>query len=297
VTGTFVNRNSYATYAALGLLCAGALFFNRIRDLLSMNAPLRRKLKLFTAIIASGGLWPLVAAVTIAMALLQTGSRAGTLSAFAGIIVFVTAAAFAELLRWRQAALLIVLCCGAGLLLLGVSGGGVVERMQLLDTDESARRAIYDLVLRAIGGAPALGTGLGTFPEIFTIYRGRDFDAFGTVSQAHNSYFENALELGIPAAVLLVATLAAIAEANVVALRRRRRGRLFPVLGLAALTTVALHSTVDFSLEIPAVAASYAALAGVTCAQSFRSRRFRRRRGQGGSAPIDSSATRSAQAH
>jgi O-antigen ligase len=296
VTSTFVNRNSYATYAALGLLCAGALFFNRIRDLLSMHAPLRRKLSLFTAIIASGGLWPLIAAVTIAMALLQTGSRAGTLSAFVGIIVFMIAAAFAELLRWRQAALLIVLFCAAGLLLLGVSGAGVVERMQLLDTDESARRAIYDLVLQAIAGAPALGTGLGTFPEIFAIYRGRDFDAFGTVSQAHNSYFESALELGIPATVLLIAALAAIAEANIVALRRRRRGRLFPVLGLAALTTVGLHSTVDFSLEIPAVAVTYAALAGVTCAQSFRSRRSRRRRGVNEGTPPPTSSTSAAQA-
>jgi O-antigen ligase len=223
-------------------------------------------------------MFPLIAAAILAMALLQTGSRAGTLSAFAGVVVFIVAAAYAELLRWRQAALLIILLCGAGLLLIGVSGSGVVERLDLLDRDESTRRAIYDLVLRAIADAPYLGTGLGTFPEIFTIYRRETFDTYLTISEAHNSYLENALELGVPATVLFLGALAAIAEANIVALRRRRRGRLFPVLGLAALATVAVHATVDFSLEIPAVAVTYAALAGVACAQSFRSRKRRRNR-------------------
>lgn len=281
VTSTFVNRNSYATYAALSLLCAGALFFDEIRDVLAMSASVKRKAKLFTAILASRGMTPLIAAAIIAMALLQTGSRAGTLSAFAGIVVFMVGAAYAKLLRWRQAALLVVLLCGAGLLLVGVSGRGVVERLDVLDADESARRAIYDLALRAIDGAPLLGTGLGTFPEIFTIYRTETFDTFRTISEAHNSYLENALELGVPATVLLVAALAAIAEANIVALRRRRRGRLFPVLGLAALATVAVHATVDFSLEIPAVAVTYAALAGVACAQSFRPRKASRVRATG----------------
>lgn len=287
VTSTFVNRNSYATYAALGLLCAGKLFFDQIRDLLSMSAPMRRKAQLLITILVTRGMLPLVAAATIAMALLQTGSRAGTLSAFVGIIVFMIAAAFAQLLRWRQAVSLIILLCGAGLLLLSISGMGIVERLEMLDTDESARRAIYDLVLGAIGDAPLLGSGLGTFPEVFTIYRTESFETFRTISEAHNSYLENALELGVPAAVLLMATLAAIAEANVVALWRRRRGRLFPVLGLAALATVAVHATVDFSLEIPAVAVTYAALAGVACAQSFRSRKARQNRERVGSSPLD----------
>lgn len=285
VTSTFVNRNSYATYAALGLLCAIALVFDQIRDVFGMSASTRRKAKLLVAIITSGGLTPLIAAVIIAMALLQTGSRAGTLSAFAGIIVFVIAAAYAELLRWRQAALLIVLLCGGGLLLIGVSGAGVVGRLNVLDTDEAARRAIYDLVLRAIGDAPFLGTGLGTFPEVFTVYRTEAFETFRTISKAHSSYLGNALELGVPATVLLVGALVAIAEANVVALRRRRRGRLFPVLGISALTVVAVHATVDFSLEIPAVAVTYAALAGVACAQSFRSRKSRRQRAHSRNVP------------
>jgi O-antigen ligase len=292
VTSTFINRNSYATYAALGLLCAGALVFDRIRDILSMSASLRRKAKRLIAILASGGLLPLIAAAVLAMALLQTGSRAGTLSAFVGIFVFMVAAAYADLLRWRQAVLSILVLCGAGLMLVGISGGGMVERLDVLDTDESARRAIYELTLRAIGDAPLLGTGLGTFPEIFTIYRSETFETFRTISEAHNSYLENALELGVPATVLLVGAFAAIAEANIVALRRRRRGRLFPALGLASLATVGVHATVDFSLEIPAVAATYAALAGVACAQSFRSRKARRQRTRNGNSPLGTTSGR-----
>ena len=57
-----------------------------------------------------------------------------------------------------------------------------------------------------------------------------------------------------------------------VGIRRRRRDRIYPAIGVAATALVAAHSTVDFSLQIPAVAVSYAFLLGLGCAQSFSTR-------------------------
>ena len=51
-------------------------------------------------------------------------------------------------------------------------------------------------------------------------------------------------------------------------MRRRRRNVALPCAGLAACALVAVHSIVDFSLQTPAVAASFALLLGVALAQS-----------------------------
>jgi hypothetical protein len=48
----------------------------------------------------------------------------------------------------------------------------------------------------------------------------------------------------------------------------RQRQWIFPALGLAASTLVAVHAMMDFSLQIPAVAMCSAAIMGIACAQS-----------------------------
>ncbi|MFP6563251.1 MAG: hypothetical protein VCC68_02065, partial [Myxococcota bacterium] len=91
--------------------------------------------------------------------------------------------------------------------------------------------------------------------------------------RAHSTYLENALELGIPAAVALFASIGTCAGYCWLGIGRRRRDRIYPAIAVAATALVAAHSTVDFSLQIPAVAVSYAFLLGLGCAQSFSTRR------------------------
>jgi len=280
VTSTFVNRNSYATYAALGLLCAAALLVDSLRSRSARPKTARKAIIGLIERLGGRGLVPLFACVIIAVALLQTGSRAGVLSLALGLVVFGITAAMARLIRFRIALAGIVLLVVMLGTVIALRGGAFVDRLEsdTLDKDRNARGELYALTMDAIKDNPFLGTGLGTFPDIFALYRGAEFDTLGPIDKAHNSYLGNALELGLPAALLLMAALAAAGETNLVGLRRRRRGRLFPVLGLSALAVVALHSTVDFSLEIPAVGVTFAALMGITCAQSYRSRRRRRRK-------------------
>ncbi len=47
----------------------------------------------------------------------------------------------------------------------------------------------------------------------------------------------------------------------------------YPCIGVAATALVGAHSFVDFSLQIPAVTATYCLLMGAACAQSWSSRR------------------------
>ena len=87
---------------------------------------------------------------------------------------------------------------------------------------------------------------------------------------AHNTYLENALELGVPAAAALVLAIGWIVIICVSAVLRHRRQAFLPCLGVSATVLVGLHATVDYSLQIPAVAMAYAAILGAACAQSFR---------------------------
>ena len=50
----------------------------------------------------------------------------------------------------------------------------------------------------------------------------------------------------------------------------RRKGRVYPAVAVAASVCVGLHALADFSLQVPAVAVSYAVLLGIGAAQSWR---------------------------
>lgn len=279
LTSTFVNRNSYATYAALGLLCMTALLFNASRDIFKAGRARRQHVLALVETLTGPAMLPLIGALVVGIALLQTGSRAGAFSALCGLIVLILALAHARMLQPRQAIGAIAALVGTAVLFVLLTGSAVVDRLDsaTMSTDKSARAELYALTWRAIGDQPVLGTGLGTFPEVFSIYRTASFDPFVLPTKTHNSYLSNALEIGIPATLLLLLSLAMITFIALRGLRVRRRGQVFPALGLASIAAVALHSMVDFSLEIPAVAVGFAGMAGVCCAQSFRSRNKRGR--------------------
>jgi O-antigen ligase len=87
---------------------------------------------------------------------------------------------------------------------------------------------------------------------------------------AHNTYLENALEIGIPATVALVLSIGWIVLICYSSVLRHRRAAFLPCLGVAATVLAGAHGAVDFGIQIPAVAATYAAIMGAACAQAFR---------------------------
>ena len=52
----------------------------------------------------------------------------------------------------------------------------------------------------------------------------------------------------------------------------RRRNRIYPVAALGATAVIAFHSAFDFSLQIPAIALTYAVILGLGVSQSFATR-------------------------
>ena len=86
----------------------------------------------------------------------------------------------------------------------------------------------------------------------------------------HNTYPENALELGLPAAVSLYIVILGLFLITFRGMRARRQSSIFPTVGAAVTILIGFHALFDFSIQIPAVAMTYSFLMGIACAGSSR---------------------------
>ena len=273
LTSTFVNRNSYATYAGLGLICTLGLLIKTAYADVYTGPERRRAFRLFLSNLAERA-WPLIlASVIIATALLGSHSRGGLFSAIAGILALLATAAWSRSIKPAHVLASGIAVGVAGMAILVVSGGDTNARMERLTLAAEDRDEVFALTVRAIGDAPWTGTGYGTFESVFRVYRDDTIRGTGVWDKAHNTYLESALELGIPGAACLTLAVAGLAVLCFVGARRRKRNAIFPVIGVAVTVQVAVNSLYDFSLQIPGVAMTYAAIMGVACAQSWSTAR------------------------
>ena len=271
LTSTFVNRNSYATYAGLTLICASGLLLKILSENFGTSLGWREGLRRLLDNVAVRGWVLLVAWITISTTLLLSHSRGGFVSAYLGLLALCVTFALTRQVRLRFAVFVTGLVVVGGMFLFALGGDVTDQRLAAALDEREERPRVYELTLQAIEAAPVLGTGYGTFEEVFRFYRDRSLNAF--YMRAHNTYLENALELGLPGAAALFLTIGGLSILTLLGVLRRRRDAIFPCIGFAATTLVASHSLVDFSLQVPAVALTYSLLMGTACAQSFSTRK------------------------
>ncbi|MFV3131443.1 O-antigen ligase family protein [Niveispirillum sp. KHB5.9] len=248
LTSTFVNRNSYATFAGLGILCALTSVLRRLSDEEGVIRPLRN-FDRTTGLYALGGL-------AMVLALAATESRGGMLAMIAGLAAYPVLLFLAGRPARQRLVLGLVLGLGAvGLMMVLI---GLVPATP--GGDIADRQRIYRTVAGLIAERPWLGHGLGSFPAVMAMARTPDIAQVWT--EAHQTYLEQALELGIPAACLLLLAILSLAAHCLLGRDRRPNDRLLRALALSATLLVAVHATVDFSMQIPAVAVTWAAIIG-----------------------------------
>ncbi len=270
VRGTFVNRNSFATYLGLTLLCALAVF----NQMLGGNGsaarfmPAGRELRIERFILQ---VWkPLSAILLMTTALILTHSRGGFFSTLAGGLVLLL------LLNKRQHA-----SSGKSKAMLGaavlvtvlafvLTSEVLLKRIDHLTVDSNARMQVYTLAAEAIVDNPVLGFGYGTFADSFRLYR--DDRLMAHFDKTHNTYLENIFELGWPIASVLFLCIGWMTLLCFKGALRRGRDWVYPATGVAASVLVAIHSVFDFSLQMPGIAITYACILGVASAQAYSSR-------------------------
>lgn len=269
VWGTVADSHPYATYVSLALICASSV-------VLSRGSPTPRRLSvaefLRRLISGSGASWPLLAVWLLLLAIVASfRSIADTLSVSLALAALAVVALIGKLARPLR---LIVFAVASVVVVASVAvvtesvapaaapspraGAGELHQLQALSLD-------------AIADAPLLGTGYGTFEDIFRFYRTSEFRA--AVLHARSTYLEIVLELGVPAASALFLLGAALLILTLSGAVRRQRDSAYAAAGFAATVLVGSHAVFDYSLQVPAVVATYSLLMGAACGQSWSSRR------------------------
>jgi hypothetical protein len=138
------------------------------------------------------------------------------------------------------------------------------------------RRCVSHSSLSAIADYPLFGTGFGTFRHIFPIYRTPECGIDRVWDHAYNSFLEGYLGMGFLFAVFVAFVLIHLQSIFQIGFRTRRRFRIIPLTGMAILLLIILHGLVDFSLQVPGVAAFVAAALGTAVSVSVAQRKSAR---------------------
>ncbi len=182
-------------------------------------------------------------------------SRGGTLSLLASSLFFM-----AMMLMNREMRSRATLVGGIGLMtlmLVGVVGwGSIFERFDSIrDASGQLRdeRPVYwSDSLEIISDFSLLGTGAGTFRDVYPAYRSVKHQIL--VDHAHNDYLEQLVETGIVGAGLLAwfAVLVLRQSRQQISKRRSLRARYLYLGSLSGLVGIGFHSLTDFNLRLGA---------------------------------------------
>ncbi len=277
LTSTFINPNTFATFAGMGfiVICALVLRFysNEFR---SVGGSLRFRIAEFIAVTGRGAVL-IAGAVLILVALLLSQSRAGTLSTFLGLFVLGTLTltgrkhSFVE----RHASINAAVVSLIAILMIFTSlavGDAIIGRLTHQGIQDNSRMAVYTIMVRSIFDAPLLGYGYGTFADVFPMFRDQSVGTFGRWEAAHNTYLEVFQGLGLVFGGMLVASLVLLALRCVKGAITRLQDGITPCVSAGVAFLLGAHSLVDFSVQIQAVGVTFMALLGAGVAQSKSSR-------------------------
>jgi O-antigen ligase len=244
-TGTFINRNHFATFLAMALPFALSLAIPEATD--PPRAGWRERILSSADPESVVRLFGFAGAMLIWLGLLLSHSRTGLVASLVAAAIVLARHRRARTARWIAAAAALVLLALLSRELAQSPGERFLSHRRDLEV-KGGRLTVWGDALALVKNRPILGSGFGTFENAFPGVQSAEIRL--GYNHAHNDWLEWLLEggiLGLAAAIgLLVAAL---------------RGR--HVVAKAALVAVALHAAWDFSLRIPSVAAAAAILLGV----------------------------------
>lgn len=259
-TGTFVNRNHLAGYlnlclaAGMGLMIAKLggeavhTWRQRLRSIVRLLLGEKTRLRIYL--------------IVMVIALVLTRSRTGNMAFFAG--TFIVGAIGLLLMRNapRSTLLFLISVIALDLLIVGTWFGvdQVAKRIQNTEITTNAENPLPtedrdEVARQAFSYAKnywLTGSGGGSFYVTFPTYGSRGLVSY--FDHAHNDYLQLLAETGVIGLGLCALIVALAAWQALHTLRRRddrlMRGTAFGVT--LAICWLAIHSAVDFNMQIPA---------------------------------------------
>lgn len=247
-TGTFVNKNSFATFLGMGAILGLSLYFHAGKGPQPSSFFRNRYLR----ILSLG---------TISTALILTQSRLGISATLLAAFAISTPRVLSAPFNFR--AVLATMAFFGTLMVLFT-----LQQYPGLQSSAVYRLDLYQQVLAMILDRPLTGFGRDSFALAFEIYHAPPVTSDLVWQKAHSSYLtlwvENGLIFGsIP---LLLGGLAARY------LHRNSSRCLFAASGIGALILAGLHAIFDFSLEIQANTFLFITLIGLGLGQVHKQR-------------------------
>lgn len=250
--GVLVNTNHQGSALAIGMLLA-----------LGLCAETRRRQRRGEALPWRVPAYIACAAICF-VAIPLTGSRAAMLLAIAALAAAGPALGFISPRRRRRNTGGLAVAALA-LLLAAWSALGWMQDGTAGELRPALRAETLQLGLRH---AP-LGSGIGSFVDVFAQDASPVFQQADRVNHAHDEYLQWWLEGGIAALAVMLAALAVLAWTGWTLLRDVRR-RPLPVACWLAVAVLLLHSVVDYPLRTLSLMTAGALLAGIAVAAAAR---------------------------
>jgi O-antigen ligase len=258
-TGTFINRNHFASYLAMTMPLALRAYLIR-HERPPHRGWRERFVHLFSPAMISK-LFLAVAAFVILAGILLSYSRGGLAAALAGSLYLLLSTP-----RWRRklpVLLLAFLLPAAFLSWQEIKAPGA---RFFADSDElvtlSSRLPLWNASADILPSYLPAGSGLGTFEKVFNATKPASLD--GIWMHAHNDWLQLLMEGGLPALFLagwMLYIILVRGEGRGVPLDRDPSLRTNAIV--AGIVAIAFHSLLDFSLRIPAVAILASCLIGM----------------------------------
>lgn len=207
-------------------------------------------------------------------ALLLTRSRGGiviSLAVCAGLIFVLTIKHRSRFKgRFRSISLLLAAVATLAVTgwIFGEHGEGLKHEIVSQGFNPEERPSLFSAVIPMIMERPFLGYGIGNFAAAFPAYRSLQMPVEGIFDKAHSTYLEIGVEMGIIITGMILLVTAVLIWRFVIGIRERRNHYEMPSMGLAITLLMALHSTFDFPLQIPAILALVVAVLVVCAVQS-----------------------------
>lgn len=269
--GTYANRDHLAGFLEMALPLSLAMLSVSVGHTHSARRHtrnLRQRLVFLTSTYLNQTAVYASISIAILLGLIFTHSRTG--NALAMLVIFLSTVMFSTRIGGRNVYGVIGTFAAIALMLaVEVGMAPVLNRFIQQDPLQDGRWMIFNSTIKAIGEFFPLGSGMGTFNQVFP--RFQDFSFNGAfVNRAHNDYLEWLMEGGIFAGVLIVIFLALYAGRWTKVLKRGE-WRTFNFMQIGAgigLFAMMLHTFVDFNLHIPANQIYFAFLAALFFYQS-----------------------------
>lgn len=125
-------------------------------------------------------------------------------------------------------------------------------------TSFQSRQAMWSTTVPAVGDNLVLGSGVGSFPQVYQHYENPAEVTQTYVNHAHNDYLEIALEGGVPG-ILLVVTFLLWWGSRAGPIWRTAGADRYAVAASIASAAILVHSLVDYPLRTAALSAIMAA--------------------------------------